>query len=58
MKKMLNEIVFKDRLPNNFRLAWPVNPDDTYLIVFVQWDQGEPWEAIPVEVQLSACNEG
>lgn len=53
MKKMLNEIVFKDRLPNNYRLCWPVNPDDIYLVVFVQWEQNEPWEAIPVEIQLS-----
>lgn len=52
MRKMLNETVFKDRLPFEYYLSWPQNPDDEYLIVFVRWTDGDPFDAVPVRLEL------
>lgn len=54
MRKMLNDLIFKERgyAPYGYRLSWPQNPDDEHLIVFVQWEEGEPIESIPLRIEL------
>ena len=53
MKKMLNKLIFsKGYLPYEYRISWPQNPDDEFLVVFVQWEQHEEWEAFPLRIEL------
>ncbi len=55
MKKMLNELIFKDRLPLEYYLSWPKNPDDDYLVVFVRWEELEPFEPVVLRIDLHSA---
>lgn len=55
MKKMLNDHVFKNRLPYRYNLSWPVNPDDVFLRVYVQWEDGEDFKEFLVELKFVTC---
>ena len=53
MKKMLKKLIFnKGFLPYEYRISWPQNPDDEFLVVFVQWEQHEEWEVFPLRIEL------
>ncbi len=54
MKEMINKLIFRKTgvSPYEHRLCWPVNPDDRYLVVFVQWEQHEEWEVFPLRIEL------
>ena len=56
MRTQIQRLIFKDKgmTPYEYRVSMPVNQDDDFLVVFVQWDQGDDWETFVLRIELFA----
>jgi len=52
MNKLLNHLVFRDRLPWDYRLIWPSTLDEPILIVLVKWNEGDPFDEYRLRISL------
>jgi hypothetical protein len=57
MMSQIQRLLFKDKgfIPFDWRVSMPQNPDDDFVVVFVQWEQDESWETFVLRIELHAA---
>ena len=54
MLTQIKRLIFKDIgfAPYEWRVSTPINQDDDFIVVFVQRDEGDPWETFVLRIEL------
>ena len=54
MITQIQQLIFKNKgmVPYEYRISMPINKDDDYIIVFVQWDKDDAWETFVLRIEL------